>query len=407
MAAPTGKAAVRISEVMDSYGVNLRAKTIHSLLGVESHSEGDGWGFKHDADNPLPFIYVVVDEASMIDVDLAAALFRACAKGTHLLLVGDTGQLPPVGHGAPLRDLIAAGVPCGELTEVRRNSGRIVEACHQIRRGGRFEVCDELRPETGDNLRLLPAVSGEAALERVVKAVRSIGSRRLLNPIWDCQVIVAVNKRSPLSRQAVNERLQRELNPGGKQASGNPFRVGDKVVCLRNSFTPIVDDAPADYNCGAEDGKIFVANGEQGAVKHVEPKLTIVQLESPARLVKVPRGDGDAGGGDNGDGGGNGNGDDAGTGCSWDLAYGISCHKAQGSEMKVVFVVLDEYPGARLISDRSWIYTAMSRAKEVCFLVGRIATAHGMVQRNAIQKRRTFLKELICNGIQDDIQAVR
>lgn len=388
VAAPTGKAAVRISEAMNGYGISLRAKTIHSLLGVESHSEGDGWGFKHNQGNPLPFKFIVVDESSMIDTDLAAAFFRACGVGTHVLLVGDIGQLPPVGHGAPLRDLIAAGVPSGELTEIRRNSGRIVQSCHEIRTGSTFGVSAEIDPDNGENLKVLPSVNAKSAIEKIVATIRAIGNRGLANPIWGCQVIVAVNDKSELSRRSVNLKLQAELNPGGKRAASNPFRVGDKIVCLKNSFVPVVDDAPDDFNQESEDKKVFVANGEQAAVKHVESKFTIAQLDSPARLVLIPRG-GDASSRDGGSGG------SGGTGCDWDLAYGISCHKSQGSEWPIVFVVLDEYPGAKMVCSKEWIYTALSRAKTACFMVGKLATAYGMVQRNAISKRKTFLKELI------------
>lgn len=399
VAAPTGKAAVRITELMNGYGVQLRARTIHSLLRVASKSEGDGWGFEHNESNPLPHKFIVVDESSMIDVDLSAAFFRACGPGSHVLLVGDTGQLPPVGHGAPLRDLIAAGVPTGILTEIRRNAGDIVKACHQIRGGRGFEVSKVLDPDNGQNLRLLPAVSSRAALEQIVQKIKSIGNRNLANPVWECQVIVAVNQKSELSRKAVNERLQQELNPGGERAAGNPFRVGDKIVCLKNGFYPVVEDAPKTFNVEQEDSKVFVANGEQAAVRRVEPKLTVAQLDAPARLIKIPRGVGQDGMDDgSGSQGGDGGTDDASaTGCQWDLAYGISCHKAQGSEMKVVFVILDEYPGARMICDRSWIYTAMSRAKCVCYVVGKLPTALSMIQRDNIGKRKTFLVELIKN----------
>lgn len=386
VAAPTGKAAVRISEAMSSYGISLRARTIHSLLKVESHSEGGGWGFFHNEREPLPYKFLVVDESSMIDADLCAALFRACGKGTHLLLVGDIGQLPPVGHGAPLRDLIAAGVPSGELTEIRRNSGQIVKACHKIRQGRNFQVSDELRPDQGDNLKLLPAVKSKAALEKIVKTIRAIGSRGLADPIWGCQVIVAVNDKSELGRKAVNLRLQGELNPGGNRASGNPFRTRDKIVCLKNGFFPVVEDAPNKFNQEAKDGKVFVANGEQAAVLHVEPRLTVAKLESPPRMIKIPRG-----GGDNG----SDQGSSKGAGCDWDLAYAISCHKSQGSEWPVVFVVMDEYPGARMVCSREWIYTALSRAKYASFLVGKLSVGYGMIKREAISKRKTFLKELI------------
>lgn len=394
VAAPTGKAAVRITEAMTQFGISIRAKTIHSLLGVESHSESGGWGFKHNAANPLPYKFIIVDEASMIDTDLAAALFSACAPGTHMLLIGDTAQLPPVGHGAPLRDLIAAGVPNGELTEIRRNSGDIVRACHEIRQGKLFTTSGAFDPDAGLNLRLRPACSSQAALDQVVKTLRTIATSRMAHPVRDCQVIVAVNDKSELSRRAVNKRLQQELNPGGYGVSGNPFRVGDKIVCLRNGFFPVVEDAPSHFNQEENDGKVFVANGEQGFVKHVELKITIAQLEAPSRLVKIPRGGGDAADSQSGGDGDNSDKPSA-TGCQWDLAYAISAHKSQGSEWPVVLVALDEYPGARMVCSREWIYTSISRAKKACFLVGKIATAHGMVHRQAIAKRKTFLKELI------------
>lgn len=376
VAAPTGKAAVRITEAMGSYGLDIRARTIHSLLGVESHEDGGGWGFEHNASNPLDYKYIVVDEASMIDCGLASSLMAACARGSHLLLVGDIGQLPPVGHGAPLRDLIAAGVPSGELTEVRRNSGDIVAACHAIRAGKQFKYSPRLHPEIGLNLSNLPAFNGTSAVEKIVKTIKGIGARGLVDPIWGCQVIVAVNERSELSRKSLNQKLQGELNPGGSRAKGNPFRTDDKVVCLKNGFYPVADGAPSEFNQEEEDGKVFVANGEQAAVLHVEPNRTIARLDSPSRMIVIPRSSGDGGE-------------------RWDLAYAISCHKSQGSEWPVVFVVLDEYPGARMVCSREWLYTALSRARVACFTVGKPQTAYGMIARQAIAKRKTFLKERI------------
>jgi exodeoxyribonuclease V alpha subunit len=113
--------------------LTLTATTIHKLLGVRAG--GDGWKFSFDEDSPLPYKFVVVDETSMLDTSLAASLLRACGPGTHLLLVGDVNQLPPVGHGAPLRDLLDGGVPTARLREIRRNSGLIVETCARIKDG--------------------------------------------------------------------------------------------------------------------------------------------------------------------------------------------------------------------------------------------------------------------------------
>ena len=403
IAAPTGKAAVRMTEALNSYKIGKAASTIHRLLGVQSRTAGEGWGFAHDENNPLPFKWIIVDEASMIDTDLMASLLRALPAGCHLLLIGDTNQLPPVGHGAPLRDLIAAGVPCGELTKIERNWGSIVQACADIRDGKKWETEPELDPEAGLNLKLLPTANGAASVEKIVEKIRKIKEGNLYDPIWGVQVIVAVNKKSDLSRRDLNKRLQAEFNPAGQRAGSNPFRVGDKIVCLKNSLMPIVEDTPyTDCNRDAVDGKVFVANGEQARVLEVAEKLTTVSLDSPPRLVKIPRGTDN---GDDGKGNANASEDDQDssarttTGCQWDLAYAISCHKAQGSEFPCVIVALDEYPGARRVCSREWLYTAISRAKDVCFLVGKRMISDGMCLQRAITKRKTFLKELIMENV--------
>ena len=139
VAAPTGKAAVRCNETMGSYNLPVKARTWHSLLKVVTNETGSGWSFEHGRNKRLPFSVLVGDESSMLDVDMAASIFAARAKGTKVLLIGDVNQLPPVGHGAPLRDLIAAGVPYGELREIRRNAGGIVQACADIRDGLNFK----------------------------------------------------------------------------------------------------------------------------------------------------------------------------------------------------------------------------------------------------------------------------
>jgi exodeoxyribonuclease V alpha subunit len=154
IAAPTGKAAVRINESMQKHGVYIRARTIHSMLGVQEADGGGGWSFVHNRSNPLECQFLVVDESSMIDCDLMASLLAARPRGCSILFVGDVGQLPPVGHGAPLRDMIAAGIPYGELTEIQRNAGAIVNACAAIRRGESFEqfVCSDAEKTRERNL---------------------------------------------------------------------------------------------------------------------------------------------------------------------------------------------------------------------------------------------------------------
>ncbi len=385
--APTGKAAVRLTEALQGYGIGLRARTWHSLLGVESAADRGGWGFKHCEANPLPFKVLIGDETSMNDTDLAASIFRARAKGTHVLLVGDINQLPPVGHGAPLRDLIAAGLPYGELREIRRNSGGIVEACAAIRDGRRWEPDDNLNlVETG-----LPEQQIRAVLKTLAEA-RAAG----LDPVWDCQVLAAVNAKSQLSRKELNKVLQAELNqrPG---VAGQPFRVGDKIVNTKNGYFPIFDADTSDEEMRTnERGEVYVANGELAEVIEVEEKLTVAKLTGPHRIIKIPRGKAvDASDSDSHEGNAPLDGDKPATGCSWELGYCLSVHKFQGSESEWAIVLGDEYPGAKMVCDRAWCYTAISRAKKRCVMIGRKSTFDSMCRRQSLAGRKTLLKEQI------------
>lgn len=392
--APTGKAAVRLTESLQANGVPLEATTIHRLLQVESTDSGD-WRFKHGEQNPLPHRFVVVDETSMVDTDLMAHLFAARAMGTHILLVGDVNQLPPVGHGAPLRDLIAAGVPTGELREIQRNSGRIVQACAEIRDTHQLnaprstgDTWDSDQINDGHNLHLVERSDPEQVIEWIESATLRANMELGLDPTWDVQILVPVNKKSELSRKILNQKLQGLLNPTGEQVKGNPFKVGDKVINLKNGWLPSAKaaDRKPDPEANA-DGKVFVANGEQAEVMAVEPARTIVRLWNPSRLVIIPHGQKQDDEGDSDD--------DRGSAGTWDLGYAISGHKSQGSEWPVVIVVLDSYPGAQRVMSRQWIYTAISRAKRLCVLVGSGQAAQSACRRDAIKSRRTFLAERI------------
>lgn len=377
--APTGKAAVRITEVMAKQGIDIRARTWHSLIALVTSQK-----MSH-----FPYKVLIGDEQSMQDCDMAAAVFRRRAKGTVFLIVGDVNQLPPVGHGAPLRDLIAAGLPYGELTEIKRNSGGIVEACAAIRDG---------RPwSCGDNLTLVDASDPQQQIEAMLREIKS-GSATPRDAIWDCQVLVPVNKKSPLARKELNKILQNQLNSHSSIA-GSPFRVGDKIVNTANGHFPAIefdqDDPDAQTN---EKGEVYVANGELGEVIQVAEKYCVATLTAPARTIRIPMGkyneneiekerpteDGDGE-----------NSDKTGTGCSWDLGYALSVHKSQGSEWPRVIVMVDSYPGAKMVCSREWLYTAISRAKQKCTLIGKKTVADAMCRRIALHNRKTFLRELI------------
>lgn len=383
IAAPTGKAAVRLTEALAGYGIALRARTWHSLLGVESREDRGGWGFAHNAANPLQFKVLIGDETSMNDCDLMASIFRARAKGTLVLLIGDVNQLPPVGHGAPLRDMIAAGLPYGELREIKRNNGGIVEACAAIRDSQRWTV--------GDNLQVIETVGPNDQVANVMAQLREAKNAGL-DPVWDCQVLAAVNAKSPLSRKELNKILQTELNKNPGQ-QGQPFRLGDKIVNTKNGYFPLTDGGTAgDEETQINDrGEVYVANGELAEVVEVAEKYTVAKLSSPARVIKIPRGKAtEAGDGDEPV-----DEEKTATGCSWDLGYCLSTHKSQGSEWPWVIVLGDEYPGAKRVCSREWLYTAISRAKQRCVLVGKKSTFDGYCRRVALGQRKTLLKERI------------
>lgn len=371
--APTGKAAVRVTENLAKYGLPLRARTWHSLLALLERQS-----LEH-----FPVKVLIGDESSMNDTDLAAAIFRARSVGTHVLLVGDVNQLPPVGHGAPLRDLILAGLPYGELREIKRNSGGIVEACAAIRDGRRWEP--------GDNLELVDTRNPDEQIAYMLRTIREQIPRGV-DPIWGCQVVVPVNKKSPLSRRDLSKLLQAELNPNAG-LPGSPFRVGDKIVNTKNGYFPSISADTSDDETSMNDrGEVYVANGELAEVLDVQEKIIVATLSNPDRTIRIPRGKENEKEAEPNDGEGD---DSTGTGCSWDLGYALSVHKSQGSEWPVVVVMLDEYPGAKMVCSREWLYTGISRAKDRCVLIGKRETADSMCRRIALDKRKTFLKERI------------
>lgn len=383
IAAPTGKAAVRLTENLVMLGIDVRARTVASWLN---------WLDRQKETTVFPHQVIVVDEVSMMDTDAMAALMRGAARGTHFLFIGDIYQLPPVGHGAPLRDLIAAGVPYGELREIRRNSGGIVEACAAIRDGASWGE--------GDNLVITGCDDAEKQIATMLRICREAKSQGL-DPVWDVQIIAAVNEKSPLARTKLNEILQAELNLNAGQSS-QLFRLNDKVVNLENNKFQLIDGSQEE---GTEDqGEIepgkngnkesFVANGELGRVVEIAEAFFLVELSSPRRIIRVPRGkakaatakDKEAEPID---------GEKVSSGCTFDLGYGLTCHKMQGSSARWVVVMLDEYPGAMRVASREWLYTAISRAEKACYLVGKKQTADRMTRNISLQKRKTFLRERV------------
>jgi exodeoxyribonuclease V alpha subunit len=232
----------------------------------------------------------------------------------------------------------------------------------------------------------------KSMLERFRGGMELAGRR--IDPVWDVQILVPVNDKSPLGRIALNKVLQGFLNPGGETVAGNPFRVADKIVNGKNGWMPIetripkgIDGGP--WNENQKDEKVYSANGEQAKVLAVLPTYTIARLWLPDRIVRIPKGDSYE----------NEDGETQDTGCSWELAYALSVHKSQGSQWPVTITVADAYPGARMLCDRSFWYTALSRAEILAITLGQREVIESAIQKSHLWQRRTFLKE--------DIQSLR
>ena len=403
--APTGKAARRVQENLADNGVSIQARTIHSMFGLTVNEEeeddvsGGADGGREElvvsqgvSPPPATSQFIIIDEVSMLDANVAARLLNKLPSGTHLLLVGDVNQLPPVGHGSPLRDILRSkAIPSGELTEIRRNSGLIVTACHQIAGGKAFQPAAKYNPETGDNLRLIPSLDDNDTVEGVVKVTRLLPGSGF-DVVNDCQVIAALNVKGSCSKNKINLILQDVLNPTGKKEEGKTFRVRDKVIFTKNM--DMIEVGLKNQSSGGGGGggdnanyrespnnyfnngiKSRVANGDIGRVLAIDSKSTIVRFDAPQRVVRLTRD----------------------IECFLDLAYVVSCHKFQGSESPVVIVVLD--PAAGSVCCREWVYTAISRAKKLCVLVGPEGLAQRFCKKVSLNNRKTFLaEELKCQA---------
>ncbi len=396
---PTGKAAVRITEVMRAAGMMVQATTVHSLLRVRRVPSDAHFVFDHNEHESLPFDDVFCDEISCLDVDLFAALCRALPSDSCLIGCGDPYQLPPVGHGAALRDLLLCpAVPRAELQEVHRSGGLITLACQAIRQRKRWQPAPQYIPPD-QNLRhqecKTPAAS-LASLGELLKRFQATGSR--FDPIRDVQVICVVNKDTPLSKRELNEFIQKQLNPNG--FGTGRFRVGDKVICLRNGWQRDVEPPPGtnplacpnaaeyedawiesrDSDQPHEPALTFVANGDMGIVRAVSDRHVVVSFSNYrlCRFAYFSRKDED--GADAGD---------------LDLGYAITVHRFQGSEVPCAIFMIDSDRRASFVASRELVYTAMSRGRRLVVTIGEMAKLNEWCNKGSLMRRKTFLRERI------------
>ncbi len=345
LAAPTGRAAKRLAEL-----AGLEAATLHRLLQLRP-----GGDAAFDRDNPLDADLVVVDEVSMLDLLLANKLVKAVPSGAHLLLVGDVDQLPSVGPGEVLRDLLAAErVPRVRLTHVFRQAQQsgVVAAAHRIN-AGRPPVTHGL-----DDFFLFAEDDPELAGELTVDIVANRLSRRFgLDPRRDVQVLCPMH-RGPAGAGALNERLQAVLTPprdslAERRSGGRVFRVGDKVMQIRNDYSK---------------GTAGVFNGSVGVI-------TSISLEDQELRVLLDEDEEIVYGFDELD--------------ELTHAYAVTVHRSQGSEYPCVVVPLTM--SAWMMLERNLLYTAVTRARRIVVLVGSRRALAKAVRTRSAGRRHTAL----------------
>lgn len=388
-AAPTGLAAQRMTASLARLGLqDIQATTIHRLLGVcRNGHDGNGWGFDRNEFNPLVNRFLFLDEMSMCDSDLFASIMRACPPGIHVLMIGDTNQLPPVGSGCPLRDLKASGVVgVGELTEIQRNAGEIVLSLKSIREQRPAKPSQPIDVNSGHNWKHFECGSSVSSLARLSAMLSAPPA--VLDPIWDVQVICALNDKGELNREILNDQIQSLVNPVTTilKRGNNEFKVGDKVMGIKNSLMDVASEwpehhEPKDEAEDAEAEEEFVANGELGEVVGLSNcgKFFGVKLRMSGKIVVTKVfGKSDSGDGES-------------SGFPWQIAYAVTCHKFQGSQAKIVIALIDE--AATRIASREWWTTALSRPQDLLFTIGRLNTLHRHCRREVLSGRKTFLRE--------------
>ena len=339
LCAPTGRAAKRLSE-----STGLEAKTIHRLLEFDPKT----FGFKRNRDNPLETDLVVIDESSMVDVTLMNKLLAAVPSDAALMIVGDVDQLPSVGPGAVLADIIDSGVvPTVRLTEIFRQAAtsRIILNAHRINKGKM-----PLNGETGEltDFYFIPANTPEEIHAKLIQVVTErIPKRFGMHPVKDIQVLTPMN-RGGLGSHSLNAELQKVLNPSGEPKVtrfGTTFSPGDKVIQTVNNY----------------DKEVF--NGDIGRIESIDTEEGAVRVDYDGRIVEYEFGELD----------------------EVSLAYATSIHKSQGSEYPAVVIPLAMQHYTLLA--RNLIYTAVTRGKKLVIIIGQ-PKALGMAVRNVMSNKR-------------------
>ena len=379
LAAPTGRAAKRMSEA-----TGRESKTIHRLLeltgipagdsGAESAGESrlEGMHFERNEENPLEADVIIIDEMSMVDISLMHALLKAVTVGTRLILVGDVNQLPSVGPGNVLRDMIESGkFPVVKLTKIFRQAAQsdIIVNAHKINAGEQVP----LNKRSRDFLFIRREHPADIIKDMMV-LIKDKLPDYVHAPMEEIQVMTPMRKGA-LGVEQLNRLLQERFNPPGpskkeKEAGGTVFRTGDKVMQIKNNYQ-LAWEVRNRYGIPVKTGE-GVFNGDIGIVREINHFAETLEVEfdegrraeySFRQLEEL------------------------------ELAYAITIHKSQGSEYPAV--VIPVYPGPRMLMTRNLIYTAVTRAKVCVCLVGIPEVFQAMVDNATEQKRYSGLKDRI------------
>jgi exodeoxyribonuclease V alpha subunit len=347
LAAPTGRAAKRLAE-----STGREATTIHRLLEFDPK----GGGFVRCKQLPLECDLLVLDETSMIDVPLMASVLKALPQTAALLIVGDVDQLPSVGPGQVLADLIGSGqLPVARLTEIFRQAtaSRIVVNAHRVNAGTMPELA---APEGDSDFYFVETVDAEDAANKIVKVADRITARFGLDPIRDVQVLCPMN-RGAAGARALNLALQEALNAGEIRTAverfGFAYRIGDKVMQIVNNY----------------DREVF--NGDIGFISKIDHDEGEVTIDIDGRMVVYPFAELD----------------------EMVLAYATTIHKSQGSEYPAVVIPVVTQHYAML--QRNLLYTGMTRGKRLVVLVGQRKAVAIAVRGTQGRRRWSKLRELL------------
>ena len=370
LAAPTGRAAKRMTETTGK-----EAKTIHRLLEMTGAptEESERVEFMRDEDNPLEADVVIVDEMSMVDISLIYALLKAVVVGTRLILVGDVNQLPSVGPGNVLSDIINSGAfTVVRLNKIFRQAAQsdIVVNAHKINDGKRVSLDNNSK-----DFLFLKRNNPDAIISAMITLIKEKLPAYVNAEVFDIQVLAPARK-GLLGVERLNSILQQYLNPPDKSkreyetANQGIFREGDKVMQIKNNYQ-MEWEIKGLYNIKIEQG-LGVFNGDIGIVREINSYAETLTVEfDEGKMVTYAFGQLE----------------------ELELAYAATIHKSQGSEYPAV--VIPMYPGPKPLMNRNLLYTAVTRAKHCVCMVGIPEVFHEMVDNEREQKRYSGLKECI------------